>query len=58
MILGISAWLFWLIIAGVLLLIEMVTTILISIWFVAGALLAALSAALGASLLSKPSCSS
>ncbi len=48
MILGISAWLFWLIIAGILLLIEMVTIILVSIWFVGGALLAALSAALGA----------
>lgn len=47
MIFGLQDWLFWLILAALFLFIELITTLLVSIWFVGGSLLAAATASLG-----------
>lgn len=45
-----NLWLVWLIIAAVMLVIEMTTAMLITVWFVAGGLAALIAALLGANL--------
>ena len=50
MIFGITAWIFWLIVAGIFLFIEVVTTMLVTVWFMGAAVLASVSAALGATV--------
>ena len=51
MILGLEPWVFWLILMAVLLLIEVLTVNLVSIWFAGGALAAMIASFLGASVL-------
>lgn len=48
-ILGLRAWIFWLILAGIFLVIEAATVNLVTIWFVAGSLAAVIVALLGGS---------
>ncbi len=47
---GLNAWQFWLILAACLSVVEAATVMLVCIWFVSGALAAALAAFLGASV--------
>ena len=54
MILGLEPWVFWLILMAVLLLIEVLTVNLVSIWFAGGALAAMIASFLGASVLLQP----
>ncbi len=50
MILGLDAWIFWLILMVLFLAVEAATAGLVSIWFAAGSLVALLAAAFGAGL--------
>lgn len=53
MILGMSAWVFWLLLAAVLIVIEALTVNLVSIWFALGALSGMIAALLGANVLTQ-----
>jgi membrane protein implicated in regulation of membrane protease activity len=51
MILGLDAWIFWLILAAVFVLVEILTINLVSVWFAAGALAAMVASFVGASVI-------
>ncbi len=53
MILGMSAWVFWLLLAAILIVIEALTVNLVSIWFALGALSGMIAALLGANVLTQ-----
>lgn len=46
---GLQDWLFWLIVAGLALVVEIATVMLVSVWFVLGGMVAALAALAGLS---------
>ena len=53
MILGVNAWVFWLLLATVLIVIEALTVSLVAVWFALGAFAGMIAALLGANVLTQ-----